>query len=557
MVYQKAQRTPQTCGYMVENNSGVAEPFQPLRPDQELAVRQLRGAIRMGAKCPALIAPTGGGKTRVAVEITKAVVSHGFRVLFIAPRRNLVAQTWNVFSRHGIEAGMIMAGIEPMIDRMVQVASIDTIISRVDRPYSDPVTALNRSTYFIFDEMHLYTSPERSLLILNISEGLFGPGKIIIGMTATPCTTDGKGLSGICDKLVIPVTMQELIDAGHLLQPIYYSGIRPDLSREKIVGGDYTKKGLGKAYNPVIIGNVVDNWVRLAFGTSTVFFTPTRANAQYLFKELGKIGVSAAYLDAFTDDDDRRKVFEGVASGAITAICNVGIVGLGTDIPRLQTVVFATATKSIAKWMQGCGRASRLFGDQQNSIIIDHGGMVHDPSMGPVEYITDWSLDPKTKVQDRVLKRQKQDAKPERQDVTCKLCGRLYKAAHACPGCGHVRPAASAANQYVDRDLERVITKPEKKPDLGAVGNRARDHTAEQKQSFLGQLLYIRAGKVDKGKACSIGWVYHTYKAYYGQGAQDVGRCQRIPPSAECLKFVTSLAIKHQSKHKAAVSGVV
>lgn len=540
----------------MDNNGGATEPLEPLRPQQVLTIRQLRGAIRGGARCPALVIPTGGGKTRVAVEITCAVVSRGIRALFVAPRRNLVIQAWNVFNRHGIEAGMIMAGIEPMIDRMVQVASIDTIISRVDRPYSDPVTALNRSTYVIFDEIHMYTSDERSLLINNIRDGLYGPDKIIIGMTATPCTTDGKGLSGICDKLVIPVTMQELIDARHLLQPIYYSGKRPDLSCEKIVGGDYTKKGLGKAYNPVIIGNVIDNWVRLAFGTSTVFFTPTRANAQYLFNELGKIGVSAAYLDAFTDDDDRRKVFEGVASGAITAICNVGIVGLGTDIPRLQTVVFATATKSIAKWMQGCGRASRPFGDQQNSIIIDHGGMVHDPSMGPVEYITDWSLDPKTKVQDRALKRKKQDAKPERQEITCKLCGRLHKAAHACPGCGHVRPAASAANQYVDRDLERVITKPEKKPDLGAVGNRARDHTAEEKQSFLGQLLYIRAEKLKQGKACGIGWIYHTYKEYYGHGAGSLDRCQRIQPTTECLKFVTSRAIKSRFKRQSEPSSV-
>ena len=529
---------------MTDNHS-EAVPLEPLRPHQVLAVRQLRGAIRAGARCPTLVIPTGGGKTRVAVDIIGALASRGHRVLFVAPRRNLVMQAWNVFNRHGIEAGVIMAGIEPMIDRMVQVASIDTIISRVDRPYSDPVTALNRSAYFIFDEMHMYTAAERSLLINNIREGLYGPDKIIIGMTATPCTTDGKGLSGVCDGLVIPVTMQELIDAGHLLQPIYYSGKAPDLSHEKIIGGDYTRQGLAKAYSPVIIGNVIDNWVRLAFGTSTVFFTPTRANAQHLFSELGKIGVSAAYLDAFTDDDDRKKVFEGIASGAITAICNVGIVGLGTDIPRLQTVVFATATKSIAKWMQGCGRASRPFGDQKNSIIIDHGGMAHDPSMGPVEYITDWSLDPKTKVHERVLARAKKDAKPERQEIVCKLCGRMYKAAHACPGCGHIRIAASKSQRYVDRDLERVAANSDKKTDLGAVGNRARDHAVEQKKSFLGQLLYIRNEKDRK-----MGWVYHTYHAYYGEKPLDIGRCPSVPPTTECVKFITSLAIKAQYRKK-------
>ena len=162
-----------------------------LRPHQTRAIDTIREALRAGFRAPTLVASTGFGKTRVSAFIASSSAEKSKRVLFFAPRRNLVLQTWKAFRALGVDAGMIMAGVEAKLDLPIQIASIDTVMSRLGRSSAYGTVACHNSEIIIVDEAHMYASQKRAKLINDLLGGVYGDGKRIIHLTATPCTTNG------------------------------------------------------------------------------------------------------------------------------------------------------------------------------------------------------------------------------------------------------------------------------------------------------------------------------------------------------------------------------
>lgn len=504
-----------------------------LRDYQIRSVDMTREALKT-ANSVCVVIPTGGGKTAFAAGISEMALSKGKRVLFVAPRRSLVTQAHESFKRMGLDSGIYMSQIEFDQRHKIDIASIDTLLARLNRPNSNGLESVKLADILYLDEAHCYASEARAKFINEVRSGVYGKKKIIL-LTATPCTSGGGGLGNICDKLIVPVTMRELIDKGYLLQPRYFNAPKPSLSKVQYVGDDYNQKQLGAAYDDAkIIGGVVENWLRIAPGTSTVVFAPTRATANHLVEEFRRHSISAAYLDANTPDEEREEVFDSVQSGKILVICNVLIVGMGVDIPRVQTISFATATKSVARWMQGVGRGMRPFGNQKFMNVIDHGGMSRDPSLGPVEDIMDWDLAPRKKIQERIEQRKRESK--DRKEIECPGCHSVFKAAHQCPWCDHQLKQRSEPLEYYEADLQEMNPKP-----------RLDKFTMDQKQKFYSELVTLcgRYGFKD-------GWIANTYRQRFGvwpRGMND----DPIEPSRETQAYVGILLRKfREGKRKSA-----
>lgn len=502
-----------------------------LRPYQDEADEQIKDSLRAGNRAVVLVAATGYGKTVQAAAIIRSAMKKGNNVLFLTPRRNLVEQTIKSFRSKGIECGYVMAGHKYDKDHRVQVGSIDTLLSRLgNREYDEMVFY---SDIIIADEYHTFSSETRAKFINEIRSGSCGK-KIIIGLTATPATTGGGGLAHIADDLVIPITMRELISQRYLLQPKYFAAEMPDLSNIKSGKDDYNAKDLGGAYQTAkIMGSVVENYKRIAPNTSAVVFAPTRKNAAALVDEFNNAGFPAAYLDANTPDDERHEVFRKIESGELLIICNVLIIGMGTDIPRLQTVCFATSTKSIVRWCQGVGRVLRPYEGQEFAYVIDHGGMCLNPEMGAVEYIDQWELTDPRSINERI-QQAKQDAK-EPVNIECSQCHVIYLAAHSCPSCGHTRKMKGEKLEYHKADLQEVKTKE------NAAGKRNRIMTKEAKANIYGQFLqYVAERSGNPGRAA------HLYKAYFGvwpNAHKETKPAGTITP--EINAYIKHLAIKY------------
>jgi len=89
------------------------------------AERQLAGGEKV-----LLVSPTGSGKTVMGTEIVKAAVARRESVLFLAHRREIIAQTSQKLFKYGLRHGIIQAGFDPRPMELVQVASVATLFVR-------------------------------------------------------------------------------------------------------------------------------------------------------------------------------------------------------------------------------------------------------------------------------------------------------------------------------------------------------------------------------------------------------------------------------------------
>jgi len=332
----------------------------------------------------------------------------------------------------------------------------------------------------------------------------------------------GGGLGGVYDDLLMPITMKELIEQKFLVPARYFAAEKPDFENVGMTAGEYNQKDLGDVYSAEpIMGDVLKNWVQIAVNTITVIFTPTRATAAHLVDLFNKAGYLSEYVDANTKDMERERIYKRLSSGEVKCLMNVGIVSMGVDIPNIQTVVMATATKSIAKWMQAIGRSMRIAEGKECCYIIDHGGMTLDPNMGKVEEITDWDLSEKEKIQDRILDRKKEKQEPK--EITCSKCKTVFKARRDCPACGHAMKQPTEPLEYYEADLQEI--------------KKNNKTSWPEKIKFMGQLK-----KYADDKGFKTGWAAHKYKEKFGVFPNDprVKHAPAISITSEVISFITS-----------------
>src|SRR5690606_24629542 len=176
----------------------------------------------------------------------------------------------------------------------------------------------------------------------------FGGEALVIGLTATPARPDGKPLGQVYDKLILGWPVSRMVEEGYLVGTRYFTPTEIDLKALKTskTTGDYTDKSAeAEMTKPKIVGDVVENWMRLANGQSTVVFCVTRKHARFVCDAFVKRGVRAEYVDGDTPEEQRKAIFERVESGETTVLVNVFVASYGLDIPRLAVCVLARPTK--------------------------------------------------------------------------------------------------------------------------------------------------------------------------------------------------------------------
>lgn len=80
-----------------------------------------------------MVLPTGGGKTVIFSYIAMRAAKNGKRVLILAHRDTLIKQASRKLNDYGVPHGIIMAGFTPAPRRLVQVASVQTLVRRIEK----------------------------------------------------------------------------------------------------------------------------------------------------------------------------------------------------------------------------------------------------------------------------------------------------------------------------------------------------------------------------------------------------------------------------------------
>lgn len=473
--------------------------------------------------------PTGSGKTVLATKIASDYVNAGRRVMFMAPRIELISQTaqkldeWLPCGYSLLTARSRDDGRQNLYNQ-VQLASVDTLVSRAikrDRLVLPPTDLV------LMDEAHLYITATRLRLF-----DLFGPDTKIVGYSATPGRLDGRGLGMAFEELVEVATVQELIDGGYLVKPLYYAPSRPDFEKIRVARGEYVSEDVEREMLP-ILGDVIEHWMRLANGRRTVVFAPSIGHSIHVANLFREAGVSAEHCDAKTPEDERDRIFGRFRDGETEVLCNVDLATYGFDLPELSCVVDLSPTKSIVKYRQRGGRGMRTFPGKTDFLYIDHAGNVHEH--GYLEDDVHWTLEglKRPPAPTKAEKRKKRKEGPKQ--LTCPQCTRIFSGALTCPSCGYFFEGLAREFQVIDGQLVAFTT-----DDVDNVFMRAR---------FFCELLHIRDERGYKH-----GWEIHTYRERFGKAPNPrwIREFQPAPPSPETLRYVRYTLIKRAKGIEAA-----
>ncbi len=484
-----------------------------LRNYQTEAIEYVRQSMAAGHTHPLLVMPTGSGKTVVALEIVRRADARMKRILFLAPRRELIYQATETFMANGLFAGMLMAGELMAPSARIQVASFDTLHARAVR--RDRII-LPPADLVIVDEAHLSLAPTKKTIINHYDR--------VIGLTATPARGDGKGLGTIYDDLVVGTDIRQLTDEGHLVPVRYYAPSKPDLEGVKIHGGDYVVSQLAKKVDkPKLIGNIIDNWQRLASDKRTVVFCTNRKHSRHITDEFARKGYCAEHLDGDTPLGERKAILDRVRSGETQVLCNVFVATYGLDIPPLECCVLARPTRNIALYLQTVGRVLRTFPGKEYAMVIDHAGAVEQH--GFIDDPIPWNLDTKIKVTE--LKEQNERERKDPKDMVCPKCGYTARAARECIMCGWVMIPPSQDIPTKHADLSEVNK---------MVDKSVKAATMEDKAQFFAELKFFAASRGYKR-----GWANHKYREKFGVWPKNVGHLNPVVPSHDTAQWINQL----------------
>ena len=382
-----------------------------LRPYQITAIERIRAAYRDGYKAPLLVLPTGGGKTIVFNYIAQQTSARNKNVLILVHRQELLRQT---IEKLPVSCGIISPYFTPDYTQAIQVASVQTLVRRLDRPMHAP-------DLIIIDEAHHASAGSWRKILAAF------PNARLLGVTATPCRADGNGLNDFFDVLVEGSSTAELIDAGYLAKPRVFMGKKHiDLSKIATKAGDYDATQAAEMLdNNVIIGDMVAHYQQHCAHEPAVVFAVNLKHAEHIAAQFRSHGYEFHVISGDTDNLKRQDLISGLGT-KYHGLVSVDLIGEGLDIPAIRAVFLCRPTISEALHIQQVGRALRVTATKNDALIFDHVGNCIRHGM-PDDY-RQWTLEGR--------KRTRRDVEATIRTLSCPMCYQVFRPAPACPSCG-------------------------------------------------------------------------------------------------------------------------
>ena len=419
------------------------------------------------------VLPTGGGKT---VVLSAVVDEFNEATCVIAHRQELVSQISVALARNGIYHRII--GPTKVIKMIVGIHMVE-----IGRSFYDPQarcavagvdTLIRRGSQLAnwLPTVKLWIQDEAHHVLCNNKWGKAAdmfPNAKGLGVTATPCRTDGAGLGrhadGLFDALIEGPTMRDLINRGYLTDYKIYAPLNNiDKSQIRVskTTGEFNPNDVVKAVDDStlvsgksrVVGDVVQFYIDRLIGKLSVVFIPSVKQADELAKQFNDAGIVARSLNGNTPDDERAAAIRMFAKREVMVLINVALFDEGFDCPAIDVVQDAYPTTSYGRFAQRFGRMLRLKEGKDFGIYVDHACNIMADNVTVNHGLPDaprqWSLDRRVKRSQGVS-----DGEALRvcTNVTC--LQPFPRVSKVCPHCGTEipPPAERSGPEAVDGDL--------------------------------------------------------------------------------------------------------
>lgn len=438
-----------------------------LRPYQQAAVQRLHNQLWRSHSAALLVAPTGSGKTKLAVwGVIRKAVLEGKTVLFVVQLRQVVRQTAAELAAEGIPHAIFMAGHKRQ-DAPVQVASVQTIAARSTEP-------LPKFDIVVIDECQHSVANQYRQLLARVRAA--NPRFKLLGLTATPIRGDGKGLGvsegGIFETLDVVVQPPELVKGGYLV-PVVIFGVDPDdLDKLRVdpKTRDYDERELSELMRRTrYVGAAVEIYRERANGLRCIVFCVDVAHVNAVVAEYRAAGYSVESTTAETPDGERVAILERFRRGQTKILVNCDVYTEGFDQPLIGAVQMLRPTRSLSRWLQAAGRGLRPITPdvvakchadgipvpyKKHVILLDHGGNVQRHG-SPLD-AREWTLDGHDTSK---AAQEARDAAAAARVGKCEECGATVLRGQAvCPNCGAPLAKNQATAEAIAGKLVHLIT---------------------------------------------------------------------------------------------------
>lgn len=366
-----------------------------LRPYQGIAIDRVNTAWTEGMQRPAVVLPTGAGKTVVFSRLIDGwhKANPGRRAVVIVHREELITQTVKQLRTHapGVGVGVVKAASDET-DEAVVVASVQTLAvkGRAER--------LTDVGIVIVDECHHYAAKSWKDVLTRL-RCFEDDGPRVVGFTATLSRGDGKGLGGVWEDVVYRRDILRMIMDGYLCDvralSVKVDGL--DLARvSRKAGGDFSEGPLGDA---MIAANaqeaVVKAYAEHAADRQAIAFAPNVAFAHAMATALDGAGVKAEVVTGTTPTEERIAIYDRFRDGTTRVLCNCMVLTEGFDAPWAEVAIVARPTTNGALYTQIVGRVLRSWPGKKDALVLDLCGASDTLTVSSLVDLSDEAIAPK------------------------------------------------------------------------------------------------------------------------------------------------------------------
>lgn len=284
-----------------------------------------------------IIMPTGSGKTEIFIEIAERYLAKNPRkcVLILSHLSLLTYQTSERFTLRApnLKIGTFQADEFPKHDCQIIIGTMQTTkatkkTDRLKLRMPRPVGLI------IIDEAHYLTCDSYDNALNAFPEALQ------LGCTATPFRS-GALMTNYFDKISFSISIQELINAEHLVEPTLIQ-ITDDTteieSKMALIASIYKEKEMGK---------------------NAIIFMKTIEDAKQMRNVLDDNHISARAITSELLGDDREKILASFRKGEIKVLTTVNVLTAGFDSKNIEAIFMPYPTQSPTTYLQRIGRGLR------------------------------------------------------------------------------------------------------------------------------------------------------------------------------------------------------